>query len=155
LDPHYAEAHNGLGWVLHEQGRYKEAQERFGTALGLKPGLAQAHCNLGALREELNDFAGAERCFREALRHDPGHAGAWSLLATLRRGRLPEEDLAAGRRLLADPDLTDGKRALLHFGLAQVLDARGAYAEAAEHLRQANAFMLAGMRQRVQGYDPA
>jgi tetratricopeptide (TPR) repeat protein len=155
LDADHAEAHNGLGWVLHEQGRYEEAQERYRTALRLEPGLAQANCNLGMLLEELSDFGGAECSFREALRHDPRHAGAWSLLATLLRGRLPEEDLAAGRRLLGDPDLTDGKRALLHFGLAEVLDARAAYAEAAEHLRQANALKLTGWRQRGQGYDPA
>ena len=44
--------------------------------------------------------------------------------------------------MLADPDLTDGKRGTLHFGLAQVLDARKGYDEAAEHLRQANAIAL-------------
>ena len=59
------------------------------------------------------------------------------------------------RRLLADPLLPDGKRTALHFGLGQVLDARGAYAEAAEQMRQANALALAGYRQRGHGYDPA
>jgi tetratricopeptide (TPR) repeat protein len=155
LDPQYAEAHNGLGWVLHEQGRYEEAEGRYRDALRLKPDLAAAHCNLGTLREELSDFAAAESCFREALRHDPRQAGAWSQLATMLRGRLPEDDLAALRRLLADPDLTDAKRALLHFGLAEVLDAREEYPEAAEHLRHANALTLADRRRRGQDYDPA
>jgi tetratricopeptide (TPR) repeat protein len=155
LDPNYAEAHNGLGWVWHEQGGYAEAQECYHAALRLKPDLAAAHCNLGTLREELSDFAGAENCFRAALQHDPRQASAWSLLATLLRTKLPEGDLAAMRRLLADPDLTDSKRALLHFGLAQVLDSRKCYGEAAAHLTQANAVCLAGWRQRGQGYDPA
>ena len=56
------------------------------------------------------------------MRYDPQHAGAWSQLATLLRDKLPDGDLIAMRQLLADPDLTDGKRAALHFGLAQVLD---------------------------------
>src|SRR5262249_23524746 len=43
----------------------------------------------------------------------------------------------------------------LHYGVAQVLDARGSFAEAAEHLRQANALSLAAWRKRGQGYDPA
>jgi tetratricopeptide (TPR) repeat protein len=155
LDPNYAEAHNGLGYVWHEQGRYEEAQECFRTALRLKPDLAPAHCNLGTVREELSEFEEAERCFREALRRDPRQAGAWSELATLLRGKLSEEDLAGMRRLLADPDLTDAKRAVMHFGLAQVLDSRKSYDGAAAHLREANALTSAEWRKRGQAYDPA
>jgi hypothetical protein len=43
----------------------------------------------------------------------------------------------------------------LQFGLAQVHDARGAYTEAAELLRQANALALEVARKRGQRYDPA
>ena len=155
LEPDYAEAHNGLGWVGHELGRYEEAQQRYRAALRLKPDFAAAHCNLGTVREELNDFAEAEHCFRQALRHDPQHAGAWSQLATLLRDKLPDGDLTAMRQLLADPEFTDGKRAMLCFGLAQVLDARKSYDEAGEHLRQANAIAAREWRKRGQGYDPA
>jgi tetratricopeptide (TPR) repeat protein len=155
LSPNYAEAHNGLGWALHEQGRFEEARQHYLTALRLEPDLAAAHCNLGTLHQELSDFAAAERCFREAVRLGPRQAGAWAGLTTLLRGRLPDEDLAALRRLLAGTDLTDARRALLHFGLAEVVDARGEHAEAAEHLQRANALALAGWRRRGQGYDPA
>ena len=155
LDPNYAEAHNGLGWVGHELGRYDEAEQRYRTALRLKPDFAAAHCNLGTVREELNDFTEAEYCFRQALRHDPQHAGAWSQLATLLGGKLPDSDLAAMRQLLADPELPDGKRGVLRFGLAHVLDARKSYDEAGEHLLQANAIALREWYKRGQGYDPA
>jgi tetratricopeptide (TPR) repeat protein len=155
LDPNYPEAHVGLGWVWHGQARYEEAQERYRTALRFKPDFGPALCNLGTVREELNDFADAERCFREALRYDPRQAGAWSQLATLLRGKLPADDLAAIRRLVGESDLTDSKRAVLHFGLAQVLDAQKSYDEAGEHLRHANALSLEGWRKRGQGYDPA
>jgi tetratricopeptide (TPR) repeat protein len=155
LDPNYAEAHNGLGWVLNEQGRYAQAEECFRTALRLKPGFGPALCNLGSVREEFSDFAEAERYFREALQHDGRQAGAWSLLAALLRGKLPEEDLAAMQRLLADPGLSDAKHTLLHFGPGQVFDARKEFAKAAEHLHQANALRLAEWRKRGLGYDPA
>jgi tetratricopeptide (TPR) repeat protein len=155
FDPNDAEAHNGLGWIWHEQARYEDAQERYHSAMRLKPDFAPAHCNLGAVREELSDFAEAERCFREALLHDPGQAGAWNQLAALLRGKLPDTDLAAMRRLLADPGLTDARRAALHFGLAQVLDSRKDYAEAGEHLCRANSLALVEWRKRGQGYDPA
>ena len=42
----------------------------------------------------------------------------------------------------------------MHFGLAQVLDARGEYAEAAEHADRANALQLSAWRKCGQEYDP-
>ena len=78
---------------------------------------------------------------------------ALSQLATLLRGKLPAADRANLERLLADPDLNDADRVKLHFGLAQVCDARGEYARAATQLRQANALTLAMRHQKGQGYD--
>jgi tetratricopeptide (TPR) repeat protein len=155
LDPGHAESCNGLGRIRHEQGRYDDALAHYRQALRLDPSLAVAHCNLGTLQEELSDFDGAEQSFREALGHDPRQAGAYAQLATMRRGRLSEADLAAMRSLLAGPYLTGGKRSALHFGLAQVLDARACYVEAAEHLGEANALALAEWSKRGHGYDPA
>jgi tetratricopeptide (TPR) repeat protein len=155
LEPKYAGAHSGLGWIDHERGRYEAAQERYRTALRLKPDLVPAVCHLGTVREELNDFAEAETCFREALRYDPRHAGAWGQLLTLLRGKLPEVDLAAAQKVLADTDLTEGQRVALHIGLAQVRDARKDYDAAGEHLAQANALSQSQWRQRGQWYDPA
>jgi tetratricopeptide (TPR) repeat protein len=155
LDPAYAEAHCGLGSVRHEQGHFEQAQTHYREALHHNPELASAHCALGTVREELGDFKDAESCWRTALRHDPRLAGAYSALATLLRGKLADDDLTAMRQLLADPDLHDARRGALHFGLAQVLDACGAYDEAGKSLRQANALALAGSRKRGQGYDPA
>jgi tetratricopeptide (TPR) repeat protein len=155
LDPNYAEAYCGLGWVRHEQGQFQEALALYQQAVRLKPDLAAAYCNLGTVLEELNNFEAAKRYLREALRLDPDHAGAYAQLATLVRGKLPEADLAALRRLVADPNLSGGKRSALHFGLALVRDAQGAYDEAAAHLRQANALRLAEWRTQGKGYDPA
>ncbi len=154
LDPACAEAYSGLGFVRHEQGRDEEAKTLYQTAIRFKPDFAPAHCNLGTLLEELNDLQGAEASFRETLRHEPNHAGALAQLATLLRGKLPDEDLAALRRQLAEPDMLDGKRAVLHFGLAQALDSRKEYAEAAEHLREGNALALVNWRKRGDSYDP-
>jgi tetratricopeptide (TPR) repeat protein len=155
LDPTYADAHCGLGGVRHEQGYLEEAQAHYREALHYNPELPAAHSALGRVHEELGDFTEAESCWRTALQCDPRQAGAHAQLATLLRGKLPDEDLAAIRNLLADPDLHDARRCALQFGLAHVYDARGSYAEAAELLRQANALALAVARRRGLGYDPA
>jgi hypothetical protein len=70
------------------------------------------------------------------------------------RRKLPDEDLAAMRTMLEQPDMLDGKRAVLRFGMAQALDARKEYAEAAEHLKEANALALKAWRKRGETYDP-
>jgi tetratricopeptide (TPR) repeat protein len=155
LDSSLAEAYCGLGGVRHEQGRYDEAQQLYREALRRKPDLAAAHCALGSLLEELSDFDGARACFHEALRHDPRLPGALAQLATMLRGKLPDDDLTAMRRLLDAPYFTDGQRATLQFGLAQVSDARGDFAEAAEHLRIANGTTVVEWRKRGLAYDPA
>jgi tetratricopeptide (TPR) repeat protein len=155
LDPSLAEAQRGAGWVRHELGHFPEAEAHYREALRLQPDLAAAHVGLGVIREEQGDPQEAQRCWREALRHAPRHALARARLATLLRDRLPAQDLAALRELLADRGLADGSRAALLFGLAQVLDARGEFAEAALALRQANGLALADRTRRGQHYDPS
>jgi tetratricopeptide (TPR) repeat protein len=155
LDPGSARIHCNTASLLAGQEKYDDALAGYRRALELDPTYAEAHRALGTVREELGDFKEAESCWRTALRYDPRQADAYAALATLLRGKLPEEDLAGMHKLLADPDLHDGRRSALHFGLAQVLDARGAYPEAAESLRQANALALAAAQKRGQGYDPA
>ena len=80
---------------------------------------------------------------------------AFLQLATILKGRLPDDDLLAMRQLLSEPNLRDDDRAALQFGLAQVLDARGDYRAAAEHLGKANAARLAALKQRKRDYSPA
>ena len=84
----------------------------------------------------------AEAAFRTALRLQPNFPIPHARLATLLRGKLPDADLAALEQRLADPELAQGPRARLLFGLAHVLDARGDYARAADCLREANALSL-------------
>jgi tetratricopeptide (TPR) repeat protein len=154
LEPEFAEAHYNLGNAWKDQGKLDDAVACYRRALELKPALVKAHGNLGIALQEIGDFHGAEDCFRAALRQDSRFAFAHYKLAELLRGKLPENDLVAQRRLLEGSDLTDAQRLFLHVGLAQVLDARGEYAEAAEHLDRGNALQLAEWRKCGQEYDP-
>src|SRR5262249_39335589 len=71
------------------------------------------------------------------------------------RGRLPAEETAACERVLARATLPAKCRATLQYALAQVLDARGQFARAADLVRQANDYSGKDARRRGQGYDPA
>ncbi len=153
LKPDYAEAHNNLGLALMEQGKLEESLDCYRRALELKPDYAEAHGSLGNALEETGELRGAEDSFRAALRHDSRFAFAHYKLAGLLGGKLPEKDLVAQRRLLEEKELTDAQRSLLHFGLAHVLDARGEYAEAAEHLDRGNAMQLSERRKCGREYD--
>ena len=158
LDPDSADAHNGRGWVRHEQGDLEDALYHYRKAIQLKSDFALAHCNLGTVLEEFGDMEGALRCFHDALRYDPNHAEAYALLASLLGSKLPEAELDAMKRLLVGPDhpgLNEYKRSALHFALGQVLDARTDYAGAGEHLKQANALGGADWKQRGRPYDVA
>jgi hypothetical protein len=75
-------------------------------------------------------------------------------MAIILRDRLPEDDLLLMRQLSSEPDLGDEGRAALEFGMAQVLDARGQYGQAAEHLGEANVARLAALKKRKRDYNP-
>jgi tetratricopeptide (TPR) repeat protein len=154
-DPSYFQAHNGLGALLHDQGRYAEAQEHYRAVVRLKPELAGSHCSLGEIAEEMGDKKTAEASFREALRLDPRFPGVYALLATLLRSSLPAADRETMEELLNDPKVRPLGRANLLHGLAQVQDATGDYARAADYLRQAKAIQRGEWAKRNQLYDAA
>ena len=154
LKPDYAEPHSNLGVAWKEQRKSDDSLACYRRAVELKPDYVEAQGNLGIALVEIGDLAGAEDAFRAALRLDGRFALAHYQLAVLRGGKLPQEDLDAQRRLLEDAELTGEQRLLLHFGLAHVLDARGRYAEAAEHLDRGNALERSEWRKRGQEYEP-
>jgi tetratricopeptide (TPR) repeat protein len=146
--------HLSLGWNFQQEGRLDEARAQYLTAIALQPDSGQAWVALGSLHEELGEMAEAESDFREALRLQPTFPAPHARLATLLRGKLPDDDLAALERRLADETLGQGPRARLAFGLAHVLDARGDYQRAADCLHKANAITLELARGR-RDYSPA
>ena len=154
LAPSDAEAHYNLGHAWKAVGILAEAAACFRRAVELKPEFARAHGALGRALEKMGDLKEAEASYHSALRHDPRNAYAHLGLARILGGGMTQEHLDAQRRLLAETGLLDADRALVHFGLAQVLDARGEYAEAAEHLQRANALELSESRRRGDAFDP-
>jgi tetratricopeptide (TPR) repeat protein len=153
--PGFVEAWVRLGRLRIEQARHDDAIACFREALRLWPDCPAAHDSLGLALEEMGRFDEAAASYRQALRVQPRLSTARARLATMLRAALPAGEQAQMEQMLAEPTLHDTGCAALHHGLANVLDARGHYPEAAEHLRRANAHRLASLRQRQQHYDPA
>lgn len=65
-DPHYKAAHNNLGLVLGEQGKFDESLAQFRKAVGE----AEAYANLAFVKAQGGDYKGAERDYHQALRMD-------------------------------------------------------------------------------------
>jgi tetratricopeptide (TPR) repeat protein len=122
--PARVDARLDLGAALEDDGRADEALEQYQIALQTHPLSPQVHFALSGIYEEWGDMSEAESEVRTAIRLQPRFPGAYARLATLLRGRLPEEDLEVIERLLAEPGLGAQPRARLLFALAHVLDAR-------------------------------
>jgi len=72
LDKHsVAGAWNGIGLVLNELGRAKDARNAFARAVEVEPSSAEAHYNLSFALSRLGDFDGALRAVTRAQTLDP------------------------------------------------------------------------------------
>jgi tetratricopeptide (TPR) repeat protein len=80
LNPGSAEARFTLGWVLHESGRYAEAEALYRLALDKAPRHAGAWFNLGNLLIRLHQESEAVAAWQKAAGY--GHEGAIQQLGT-------------------------------------------------------------------------
>jgi tetratricopeptide (TPR) repeat protein len=145
--------HLSLGWALQEEGRVDEALEHYHAAARLNPEGGLPPMSLAGVYEEQGKLAESEAALREAIRLQPQFALPHARLATLLRGKLSDEDLAALEERIADEKIGKGPRARMLFALAHVMDARRDYARAADCLRQANDLTLEVNRKR-RDYSP-
>ena len=152
-DQNWPEANAGLSAHLRDEGAYERALACCRKAIAAKPELSAAHAGIAQTYTELGRFEEAERALRDAIRCDPDNSGAYGSLAALLRRNLPDEDLEQMRRL-ARTVVRRSRLGPLHFGLAQALDTRGEFAEAAEHAARGNALQLERWMLQDRQYDP-
>lgn len=67
LNPQDSDAHNNIGVLLTDLGRYAEASNHLGKALMLNPRIAITHYNLGNLMARLDQRTNAIPHYRQAL----------------------------------------------------------------------------------------
>jgi tetratricopeptide (TPR) repeat protein len=149
-----AAAHHGLGLAHLETGQLDSAEPCFREAIRLDPTHAVSWLALARLFAERGDFEESCRSARAALTVRPKLPQAYWRLAQTLKGRMPEDEVARMRELVGVRYLSDEHRALLHFGLAAVLDDRGLYGEAASQLEAANRLQASSYETRGRPYDP-
>jgi tetratricopeptide (TPR) repeat protein len=152
-DPNWAEANAGLAGILRDEGDYEQALALCRKAIAAKPELAAAHAGMAQAYTELGRFEEAERALRDAICCDPENGGTYGSLAALLRRHLPDEDLEQMHRLAATV-VRKSRLLPLHFGLAQALDERGEFAEAAAHAEKGNALQQERWLRQGRDYDP-
>jgi tetratricopeptide (TPR) repeat protein len=154
IDPGLAEAHHGLGRALLEQGQLDEAESWLRAAVRARPNLGESWVLLARLQAERGEFELSCESARNALKVRPTLPDAYWQLAHNFKGRMPDADVQAMRRLLGAKYVPDGARAMLQFGLAGVLDAQGDYSQAAALLKTANALQGAVRTALGRTYHP-
>jgi len=134
LNPILASAHAGLGLVLYNLSRYREAEQALRDAIRLDPTSARAYDVLGDALGQTGRYPEAEGAYRESIRLDPTNAEAYGglgdALANLDRDREAEEAYREAIRL-------DATNAWAHRGLGGVLVSLGRDPEAEGACREA------------------
>lgn len=74
LRPTYAEAWNGLGYALRNDGKYAQSLEAYGEALRLRPDYPEALEYLGEAYVKMGRLADARRVLERLKSLDPGRA---------------------------------------------------------------------------------
>jgi tetratricopeptide (TPR) repeat protein len=53
IDPDHAEAHNNLGNIFKEQGKFDDAMAHYGRAIAIRPDYAEAHFNRAEIKTSI------------------------------------------------------------------------------------------------------
>jgi tetratricopeptide (TPR) repeat protein len=82
-DPKLVDAHVNRGWLLHEAGRFDEAEQAYRTGISVCPGEPLLLYNLGVLLADLDRKKEALEVYKGALQANPGFADCHYNLALL------------------------------------------------------------------------
>ena len=133
-EPLTADALEGLGVLVFQQGRSAEAAELFARGVAIRPQSARFHANLGEALRFLDRTDLALTHLRRATELDPKLPHAWNSLALLAysQGRFADSEASCRLAIELEPGLTAA-----YINLGNALSALGRPDAAAEALRTA------------------
>lgn len=134
LDPELVEADNSAGALWFESGDAARAETALRNAIRMQPNYAQAHNNLGNLLSASGRFEEARYHFEAALRYRDDYNGArYNYALALVRARRSEDAQRQVEAILQ----SDPRSAAAHEFLGNLLAAKGRFAPAIQHYREA------------------
>lgn len=141
MSPGEATVQVNLGNTLLELGRGDAGLEHLRRALELNSDNAQANFSYGSALLKTGATEDAARFLETTLRLTGGHAEALRLLSMIRTIGADHPIIAAMERMLTRPNLDDGSRLHLHYGLGNALEKAGDYDRAFARFSMANQIM--------------
>ena len=120
-------------------GAFEEALALYEQVLRDAPGQPRVWMSYGHMLKTVGRQQDGVAAYRQAIALEPGLGEAWWSLANLKTVRFADQDLAAMRAALLDPELEDEDRWHLDFALGKALEDRGAAATAFAHYAAGNA----------------
>ena len=157
LRPDSADARADLGAALSYLSQMDEAMHCFRRALQIDPAHKRARNNLASSLEYLGRTDEAIKQLHQVLAVDPADSQALFALSELAVSgfyQFSEDEMGRVNALVARSDLPIDDACRLRFALAQLLDKAGAYDQAFDHCRKANAARQALNRRMGICYDP-
>jgi tetratricopeptide (TPR) repeat protein len=102
-------AHNNLGEIMRQSGRWDDAASHYRRALQLKPDYADAHTNLGNFYFQMDRLEEARFHYEQSLNLNPKYSGAYNNLATvlLRQGQVDDAIAFIQKALDRQDDLAE------------------------------------------------
>lgn len=153
MEPNFAEGYFSLGVTQELAGEYDLAVSSFETALKHNPKMAGAYFRIGGTYQVLGKFDEAEPYYQKAIELNPRFGKSYAALATSGKLTGEEESEEALQRIKYELDRTDidpSTRVHFHNAAFKILDTKGSYDEAFEHLRIANGMRDAAIEDKLE-----
>jgi predicted Zn-dependent protease len=138
VEPHNPSHHNLKAAILARIGEYQESIEIYARVLRDYPQQGRVWMSYGHALKTAGREAECIDAYRKCIELLPTLGEAYWSLANLKTYRFSIEDLAAMRRQLDEPGLTDADRLHFHFSIGKALEDAAEYAASFEHYLQGN-----------------
>jgi tetratricopeptide (TPR) repeat protein len=155
LEPDFAGALHGMGAALNLLERESEAIAWLRRAVHLRPDFAAAWQDLGAALAVMGELTAAEDAFTRAAALDPRLGNVRRMLATMRRDRPEDGEIAALLAAAAHEGTPPKPRIEMLFAAGRLLDQGGEADRAFAAFTRANQLRRAGLAESGIRYDQA
>lgn len=132
-EPHNPSHHNLKAAILARIGEYQESIEIYAQVLRGYPQQSRVWMSYGHALKTAGREAECIDAYRKCIELQPSLGEAYWSLANLKTFRFTAEELAAMRRQLGEPGLSDTDRLHFHFSMGKALEDLGDYSGSFEH----------------------